>query len=100
MARTMTAAAARRPAGAPPRPKRPESTGFPAPDEQHVTDGAATRRPLSLAWITDEMVAETIGVWSEAWGRPVGEDEAVEILVNVRRLGEVLLRARREMKRK
>ncbi|HOI55893.1 MAG TPA: hypothetical protein PLP01_11635 [Phycisphaerae bacterium] len=40
-----------------------------------------------------------MAVWSEAWGRPVGEDEAMEILVNVRRLGEVLLRARREMKR-
>jgi len=46
------------------------------------------------------MVAETIEVWSEAWRRPVDEEEAVEILVNVRRLGEVLLRARREMKRK
>ena len=91
--------ACRRPAASPRRPKRPESAGLPARDEQHVPDGAAAGRPLSLAWITDEMVAETMAVWSEAWGRPVGEDEAMEILVNVRRLGEVLLRARREMKR-
>lgn len=99
MARPMSATRPRRRA-APPRPKRPELTGFPAPGEQHVTDGAAERRPLATAWITAEMLAETIDVWSEAWGRPVSEDEAVEILVNVRRLGEVLLRARREMTKK
>ncbi len=99
MARPMSATRPRRPA-APPRPKRPELTGFPAPGEQHVTDEAAERRPLATAWITAEMLAETIDVWSEAWGRPVSEDEAVEILVNVRRLGEVLLRARREMTKK
>lgn len=83
-----------------PRNRQPESTGLPAPGEQHVPDGATAERPLSLAWLTDEMVAETIEVWSEAWGRPVDEEEAVEILVNVRRLGDVLLRARREMRRK
>jgi hypothetical protein len=99
MARPMNATRPRRPA-APPRPKRPELTGFPAPGEQHVTDGVAERRPLATAWITEEMLDETIAVWSEAWGRPVSEDEAVEILVNVRRLGEVLLRARKEMARK
>ena len=91
--------ACRRAAASPRRPKRRESTGLPARDGQHVPDGAAVERPLSLAWITDAMVAETMAVWSEAWGRPVGEDEAMEILVNVRRLGEVLRRARREMKR-
>ena len=50
-----------------------------------------------MAWISDELLAETIDVWSEAYGRPVSDDEAVEILMNVKRLGEVLLQARREV---
>ena len=56
------------------------------------------QRPLSMAWISDELLAETIDVWSEAYGRAVSEKEAVEILMNVKRLGEVLLKARREEK--
>jgi len=83
-----------------PRKKGPESTGFSAPDEQPVTGGAADERPLATAWITDELLEETIDVWSEACGRPVTEEEAVEILVNVRRLGQVLLKARKEMDKK
>ncbi len=54
------------------------------------------RRPLSMAWISDELLAETIDVWSEAYGHSIEEKEAVEILMNVKRLGEVLLKARRE----
>ena len=57
------------------------------------------RRPLSTAWISDELLAETVDVWSEAYGRPVSEEEAVEILMNVKRLGEVLLKSRREVER-
>ncbi|MFO8014268.1 MAG: hypothetical protein R6X20_13290 [Phycisphaerae bacterium] len=82
------------------RRKGPESTGFRAPGEQPVTDGAANERPLATAWITDELLEETIDVWSEAYGRPITEEEAVEILVNVRRLGQVLLKARKEMDKK
>jgi len=43
-----------------------------------------------------ERVAETRRVWSMAYGRVISEDEAVEILTNVRRLAEVLLRAEEE----
>ena len=76
----------------------PESTGFPGQDEEHPTGPQeAGRRPLSMAWITDELLVETIDVWSEAYGRPVSDNEAVEILMNVKRLGEVLLQARREV---
>ena len=76
----------------------PDSTGFPGQDEEHPTGPQeAGRRPLSMAWITDELLAETIDVWSEAYDRPVGDDEAVEILMNVKRLGEVLLKARQEV---
>ncbi len=61
--------------------------------------GGDVERPPRPAWITDALLAETIDVWTEAYGRPVGEDEAVEILVNVGRLAEALLEAKREMKR-
>jgi len=49
-----------------------------------------------MAWITEKLLVETIDVWSDAYGRLVSEEEAVEILTNVKRLGEVLLKARRE----
>ena len=86
---------------APRRPrKKPESTGFPAPDAQLVTDGTTGERPRSTAWITEEWVERAVDVWSEAYGRPISEDEAVEILMNLKRLGEVLLKARKEMNAK
>jgi len=47
-------------------------------------------------WITPTLLAQTIEVWSEAYKRPVGPAEAVELLTNVKRLGETLIRARRE----
>ena len=53
-------------------------------------------RPLSVQWLSDERIAEARRVWSKAYGRVISEDEAVEILTNVRRLAEVLLRAEEE----
>jgi hypothetical protein len=53
-------------------------------------------RPLSVPWLSDERIAETRRVWSKAYGRVISEDEAVEILTNVRRLAEVLLNAEEE----
>lgn len=49
-------------------------------------------RPLSQAWITDELVVETRRVWSPAYGR-ILSDEAVEILMNIKRFAEVILKA-------
>ncbi len=75
-----------------------ELTGFPrasGPDDQGP--GTALERPPRPAWISDALLAETIEVWSEAYGRPLDEDDAVEILRNVKRLGEALLDAKREM---
>lgn len=66
-----------------------KSTGNPPHLKHHVE---VVDRPLSLQWITDELLAETILVWSEVYGREIREDEAVEILVNVKRFAEVLLR--------
>ncbi|HOM53594.1 MAG TPA: hypothetical protein PLV57_20795 [Phycisphaerae bacterium] len=74
-----------------------ESTGFPGQDEVHPTGRQRNRRPLSMAWISDELLAKTIDVWSTNYGRPISEDEAVEILMNVKRLAEVLLEARKEI---
>ena len=75
----------------------PESTGFLAPVEQPEGDrGAASRAPLSGAWMTDARVEQTRRVWSKAYGRVVTAEEAVEILMNVRRLATVLVEASRE----
>ena len=49
-------------------------------------------RPLSLAWITDDLLDQTRKVWSSEYGRVISEEEAVEILMNVKRLAEVLTR--------
>jgi len=43
--------------------------------------------------MSNERIAEARRVWSNAYGRVICEKEAVEILMNVRRLAEVLLRA-------
>lgn len=55
-------------------------------------------RPPAMAWMSDELIAETRRVWSEAYRRVISEEEAVEILTNVRRLTEVLWRAEQEKK--
>lgn len=46
--------------------------------------------PTSCGWITDELLLDTQEVWSEAYGRPIDRDEAIEILENVKRLAMVL----------
>lgn len=68
--------------------------GFPAKAEQHGPEpGSAAIRPVSTEWLSDERIAEARRVWSKAYGRVISEDEAVEIVMNVRRLAEVLFRA-------
>jgi hypothetical protein len=73
--------------------KVPDSPGLSVPVEvtRRVTD-----RPLSEAWIPDGLIAETRRVWSPIYGREISDDEAIEILTNVKRLAEVLLRAEGE----
>jgi hypothetical protein len=67
-------------------------TGF-LPENRHPVpvSGAVPDRPLSLAWITDELIAETQRVWSPHYSRKLSKDEAVEILRNVKRFAEVLM---------
>ena len=73
--------------------KRTELTGFHALDEEPVTDCEAAR-PLSMAWISNELLAQTQRVWSRAYGRPIGEEEAAEILTNVKHLAQALMKAK------
>lgn len=54
------------------------------------------RRPPGAAWITDEAIADTRRVWSPYYGRELTEVEAVEILMNVRNLADVLVQAKRK----
>ena len=76
-----------------------ETTGFPGENEPdyHVPGAAQERLPLP-AWVSDELFAETVEVWSEVYRRPISGEEAVEILVNVKRLGEALLNGKREVR--
>lgn len=54
----------------------------------------------SLAgWIPAELAADTVALFSRIEGRPVSMEEAVEILTNVKRLGEVLFDILRERDR-
>ena len=61
-----------------------------------VEPGQVTDRPLSLQGLTDGRIAEARRVWSQAYGRVISDEEALEILRNVRRLAEVLWNAAEE----
>jgi hypothetical protein len=53
-------------------------------------------RPLSTEWISEELLLETRKLWSKAYDRVISVDEAVEILMNVKRVAEVLLKMHKE----
>lgn len=61
-----------------------DSTGHLRRVEQGGSLAGGRRRPLSAAWITDALIAETRRVWSRHLGRIVTEEEAIEMLINVR----------------
>lgn len=71
--------------------QRDDMTGFSSPDEPGLCEPVPIRRPLSLAWVSDELIAETQRLWSARYGREVSMDEAIEILSNVKRFAEMLL---------
>lgn len=62
-----------------------ELAGLPPEHGPHV------QGPLSAAWISDDLLRNTREVWSELAGREIAADEAVEILINVKNLAEMLL---------
>jgi hypothetical protein len=59
---------------------------------QHSSD----ELPLGLQWFSEERIQESIRVWSKEYGRPISRDEAIEILTNVRRFAEIIVRAEAE----
>ena len=61
--------------------------------EEHRLTGCR-RRPVSMRWISDDLIEETRRVWSSLYEREVTEFEAVEMSMNVKRLAEVLLKQR------
>jgi hypothetical protein len=68
--------------------------GFPPTIGHHGPEPEpAANRPLSMAWITDDLLVETRRVWSVAYGRVIADEEVIEILMNVRRFAETMLRA-------
>ena len=72
----------------------PHITGLPAQSEPSVSpDG---RRPLSMEWITDDLLHATLAAWSPRYEHPLNADDAVEILMNVKRFSEALLRIRKD----
>ena len=74
-----------------------ESTGLKAEVTAPVElSKQAPGRPAMLAWIDDDLLAYTQRVWSKHLGRPVPESEAIEMLVNVKRLAEVMMKAVRQ----
>lgn len=81
-------------------PTSPTLAGFRAPNGHHGPEpNSVDARPLSTQWLSEERIAEARRVWSKAYGRVISDDEAIEILMNVRRLAEVLLRAEEEKKK-
>ncbi len=74
---------------------RPESPGFPGEIEQHEGGRRASSEvPLSAGWITEDLLRETRQVFTNAYGRVVTAEEAVEILMNIRRLACALIKAK------
>lgn len=72
----------------------PASTGLPRP--RAVTDQCeptADSRPVALAWITDELIAEHRRVWSSRYRRTISQEEAIEIIMNIKRFAESVLDA-------
>ena len=66
-----------------------DMTGFSAPDEQGMCE--RDRRPLSLSWMTDELLEETRQLWSQRYEQDITTEEAIEILQNIKRFAEMLL---------
>ena len=66
-------------------------TGFSSPDEPGLCVPVPVRRPLSLAWVSDDLIAETQRLWSARYEREISVEEAIEILQNVKRFAEMLL---------
>jgi hypothetical protein len=61
-----------------------------------TVSSSANPEPQGQPWLSEEQIAETRRVWSKAYGRVLSDEEAIEILRNVRRLAEIWLHAEQE----
>ena len=62
---------------------------------QNRDDLAGHLGPPEQEWITGELIEDTRRVWSPRYGRPITPTEAVEILVNVKKVAEAFQKAMR-----
>jgi hypothetical protein len=74
--------------------RKPEHlAGVPSPLEQGCAQpNAVPIRPPGGGWITDAMVEITRRHWSPRYGYELSDAECVEILMNVKRVAQVLMR--------
>ena len=49
------------------------------------------RTPLNVEWITEELLARTRDVWGRYLGRNVSKEEAMDMVMNVRRIASAFL---------
>lgn len=61
--------------------------------EMHELDEWISERPLSMAWITDELIERTKKEMAPLYDEELTTDDAVEILMNLKRFAEALLKA-------
>ena len=62
----------------------------------HTLGSPLDERPSELvipAWISQELLDRTCRAWAKEYGKILTQADAVEILENLRQLGEVLIRA-------
>ena len=74
---------------------RPDSTGQ-SLDVEAQCERAGGDGPLETQWMSEELIARTQDVWSRYLEREVDRDEAIEILLNVKRIAMVFHQARQE----
>jgi len=49
-----------------------------------------------MEWITDDLLRATLAAWSPRYEQPLDADDAIEILMNVKRFSEALLGSRKD----
>ena len=76
-------------------PDRPEPAGQSLNVEAQC-DPAGGDGPLETAWISEELIARTQDVWGRYLEREVDREEAIEMLINVKRIAMVFYQAQRE----
>jgi len=73
------------------------STELNRPREPRAHDATSAHGPpLSQAWITDELIEKHQRVWSRRYQREITREEAIEIIVNIKRFAEAVLKIDRD----